>query len=216
MRCPLISISPSPSVTNRTVCRPSVKLRLKEGAHLGAHDRTVAQRTARDQRRPGSGEYIALPIELHDGRRARSDHAHLPILGAVRVIGAIAARKIAVGAIAERAGARMLASAENDLLVALGFECDRQKLAAQMRAVAKRLRLGASATAPKITLAGLDFVVEPFVIGNDRGGGRASHRISLSTPSAPRRSGWTCVGRGAPDCCSIVTPRGQLAGAIAI
>jgi hypothetical protein len=41
-------------------------------------------------------------------------------------------------------------------------------------------------------------------------------RGSLNTPSAPRCSGCSCVGSGAPGCCWIVTPWGQFAGAIAM
>ena len=87
-RRPLISISPSPSITNRTVCRPSaeitgerrsatsrVELRLKQGALSGAHHRAVAQGTVRDQRRAGGREHIALSVELHDGLGARGDRA---------------------------------------------------------------------------------------------------------------------------------------------
>src|SRR5580698_10876279 len=85
-----------------------------------------------------------------------------------------------------------------------------------MGSIAKRLGLGASAGAPQIALPRLDLVVVALAIGNQRRGLGAAHGASRSTPSAPRRSACGCVGRGAPDSFSIVTPNGQLAGAMAI
>jgi len=66
-------------------------------------------------------------------------------------------------------GAGLLAAAKNDVLVALRLEGDRQKTAARMGAVAKRLRLGAPATAPEVALSCFDLPIESFAIRNDRG-----------------------------------------------
>src|ERR1700729_2955925 len=83
-----------------------------------------------------------------------------------------------------------------------------------MGSIAKRLGLGAPAGAPQIAFACLDLVVVALAIGDQRRCLGATHGVSRITPSAPRRSACAWVGNGAPGFSAIVTPNGQLAGAM--
>src|SRR3979490_2665523 len=124
------------------------------------------------------------------------NRCHLLIRGAIGVVSEVAARQVAVGPVAERPCAGLLAAAEDDVLVALGFKGNRQEFGSRMRAVTERLRLGASRANPQVALARLNLMIKPFAMRDDGRGFDAIHRVSRNTPSAPRRSEWS-AGSGA-------------------
>jgi hypothetical protein len=68
----------------------------------------------------------------------------------------------------------VLAAAEDNVFVHLGFEQNRRKPCAGMRAVAERLIGRPSAGAPEVALSGLDLEIEAFAL-RDPGSFHAIH-----------------------------------------
>src|ERR1700734_1116541 len=170
-----------------------VELRLKERSVRGTHHGAVAHRALGTERCARGRKHIAISVEMHDRTGAWRDQAYMPTVEALGIVRHIAAREVAVAAVAKRRAAGLLAAAEDDLLVAFGLEGDGCKSRPRVRAVAKGLLLRPTAAAPEVAFARLQLEIKSLALSNLRLG--AVHGVSPGPPLGLRTPLPVCMLR---------------------